>query len=128
MFRPLNFPQPDSIRNEFTLQREATNWLSTYHQDVLFTSTCGGAGSRTTHHKMLATGYLKGVPDMLILNPPIAIEFKWKTRPLRVEQNHVIDKLRQTGIWKVFVIRSFEEFVDTMNRELVNAPATRESS
>ncbi len=118
MFRPPIIPQPESIRNEFTLQREATNWLSTYHQDVLFTSTCGGAGSRTTHHKMMATGYLKGVPDMLILNPPIAIEFKWQNRPLRPEQVYVIDKLKQSGIWKVFVIRSFADFVTIMNGEL----------
>ncbi len=118
MYRQPIIPQPDSICNEFTLQREATNWLSTYHQNIIFTSTCGGAGSRTTHHKMMATGYLKGIPDMLILNPPIAIEFKWQNRPLRPDQIKVINELKQVGIWKVFVIRSYDEFVNVMTREL----------
>ena len=118
MFRPPRLPTPTSIVNEFTLQRECVNWLSTYHQHVIFTSTCGGAGSKTTHSKMMATGYLKGIPDMLLLNPPIAVEFKWGNRPLRPEQKMVIEELNRCGNWKVFVIRSFDEFVSIMTREL----------
>ncbi len=118
MYRPSRIPQPDSITNEFTLQRECVNYLSTYHQDILFTSTCGGAGSKTTHHKMLATGYLKGIPDLLILDPPIAIEFKYGNRPLRPEQKIVIVDLRKSGKWQVFVIRSYEEFLDIIGKNI----------
>ncbi len=120
MYRVPARPKPELIRNEFTLQRECVNWLTTYRQDLIFTSTCGGTGSKNTHSKMLATGYLKGIPDLLILDPAVAIEFKWKTRPLRTEQKFVIDQLKRTNKWTVHIIRTYDEFVELFNSPLLS--------
>ncbi|MDM7322422.1 MAG: VRR-NUC domain-containing protein [Gammaproteobacteria bacterium] len=84
----------------------------------------GGKRPKGEAGKLRAMGTKPGVPDLLLPFPSpsgawkgLAIEFKSATGKLTPQQKAWLDQMAAAG-WKTAVIRSLDEFIDTMHEFL----------
>lgn len=102
------------VVTEYEMQKEFVKWIRVNHPTVLFCATVGGKSCHLIENvKARATGYNKGVPDIIVYEPRngyhgLAMELKTKTGTLQDAQREWIDKLQQRR-YKVCVPRSVEE-------------------
>lgn len=102
---------------EYVMQRHCVDYLKSEHPLLVFTATVGGAHltrGPIGFAKLRASGYLNGIPDLLIFEPRgkfhgLFIELKLPGRPLRVEQASVHARLIDRG-YRTETCYSFDEF------------------
>lgn len=100
--------------SEYAIQKEFVRWLRTNHPTVLFCATVGGKSCHMIENvKARATGYNKGIPDLIIYEARggfhgLAMELKTRSGTLSEEQQKWIDDLKLRG-YQVVVPRSVDE-------------------
>lgn len=110
--------------DEYTLQRDCISWLRSAYPDLQnrFTATVGGAHLKNgpiTYNKLRASGYLPGIPDVLIFKARypfhgLFIEMKTASGRVTEQQVAVHDALRAEG-YMLAVCRSIQEFQTTVS-------------
>jgi hypothetical protein len=110
--------------DEYTLQRDCINWLKSAYPDLQnkYTATVGGAHLKNgpiTYNKLRASGYLPGIPDVLIFKARhpfhgLFVEMKTTSGRVTEQQTAVHEALRFEG-YMVTVCRSIEQFQTTVS-------------
>lgn len=110
--------------SEYSIQKEFVRWVRTNHPTVLFCATVGGKSCHMIENvKAKATGYNKGVPDLIIYEARggyhgLAMELKSTVGSLSEEQRKWLDDLEERK-YKTAVPRSVDEckqvFIDYFN-------------
>lgn len=105
--------------DEYTLQKDCINWLKSDFPTLKnrFTATVGGArlaSGPASYAKLRASGYLPGIPDVLIFKAQqpyhgLFIELKTARGVVSETQATVHAALRSEG-YCVVVVRSFDAF------------------
>jgi len=91
--------------SELQLQIAVVRYLQMQPREILFNGSAGGIRtSMSQAKKMKASGYRKGWPDLLIMEPRgefhgLAIELKVKGNYPSAEQKKVIQDLKERGYW-----------------------------
>ena len=92
---------------------------STQDAGILYCATQGGVRvSIGTARKMVASGYRKGIPDLMIYTPRngkvgLALELKTKTGKASDHQIEWIEGLREAG-WDAHVVKGYDACVDAL--------------
>lgn len=92
---------------------------STQKAGILYCATQGGVRvSIGTARKMVASGYRKGIPDLIIYNPQggkvgLALELKTKIGKTSEFQDKWIEDLQSHG-WEAKVVKGFDECADAL--------------
>jgi hypothetical protein len=92
---------------------------STQDAGILYCATQGGVRvSIGTARKMVAAGYRKGIPDIMIYTPQngkvgLALELKTKTGRPSDHQIEWIQNLRSAG-WDAHVVKGYDACVDAL--------------
>lgn len=100
--------------SEYAIQKEFVKWIRINHPTVLFCATVGGKSCHMIENvKARATGYNKGVPDLIIYEARggkhgLAMELKSTAGSLSEEQKKWIADLETRG-YKTVVPRSVDE-------------------
>ena len=100
--------------SEYAIQKEFVRWIRTNHPTVLFCATVGGKRTHLIENvKARATGYNKGVPDLLIYEARggyhgLAMELKSTSGALSEEQKKWLEDL-EARKYKTVVPRSVDE-------------------
>lgn len=87
------------LQSEREIQCGVVHYLRTHPQDILFCATVGGVPcSRVSRGRMVASGYQKGIPDLVIYEARagfhgLFIEFKSKTGRISPHQTEWLQKL-----------------------------------
>lgn len=97
---------------ETQLQAACFQWAhNTFPQirGLLFSVPNGGTRNKIEAMTLKATGLISGIPDMILIHPLTAFEFKSETGRLSPNQEKIIELWREKGI-PVYIIKSFEDF------------------
>lgn len=92
---------------------------STQDAGILYCATQGGVRvSIGTARKMVASGYRKGIPDLMIYNPRngsvgLALELKTKTGKPSEHQIEWIESLKECG-WDARVVKGYDACVEAL--------------
>ncbi len=106
----------NKVVTEYEMQKEFVKWIRMNHPTILFCATVGGKSCHLIENvKARATGYNKGVPDLLIYEPRngfhgLAMELKTRTGTLKPEQQVWLDELKSRK-YQVCVPRSVDECI-----------------
>lgn len=112
-------------QQEHLLQCACVRWFAYQwpeYRGLLFAVPNGGARSKATAGKLKAEGVVAGVADLLLLVPSqgyhaLCIEMKTETGRQSHEQKEWQAKVEAAG-YKYVVVRSLEEFINTINNYL----------
>lgn len=112
---------------EYVIQKKCIAWIRATHPDILVTATVGGVrltSGPAGAAKLKASGYLNGIPDILIFEPRndkhgLFIEMKAPGKKPSDDQIKIIDTLKTKG-YEVSVENSEEGFKETVTRYLSN--------
>lgn len=92
-------------QTERQIQCDVVHFLRSHPQDILFCATVGGVPcSRVSRGRMVASGYEKGIPDLIIYEPRggfhgLFIEFKSKTGRISPHQDQWLQRLSARGYY-----------------------------
>lgn len=92
---------------------------STQDAGILYCATQGGVRvSIGTARKMVASGYRKGIPDIMIYTPQgdkvgLALELKTKTGRASEHQVEWVQNLKEAG-WEAKVVKGYDACVDAL--------------
>lgn len=98
--------------SEATLQAACFQYAhNTFPQlrGLLFSVPNGGTRNKIEAMTLKATGTISGIPDMILIHPLTAFEFKSETGRLSPNQEKIIELWRSKGI-PVHIIKSFDQF------------------
>ncbi len=107
-------------QHESKLQSECVRWFRIRFPDgLIFAIPNGGARTIKTATYLKKEGVLAGVPDLQVIarGQIYFIEMKYGAGKVTEIQKAVHEKIEQNG-GSVFVVRSFDEFVDLNERLL----------
>lgn len=99
---------------ETQLQAKCFQWAhNTFPQirGLLFAVPNGGTRNKIEAMTLKATGTTAGIPDMILIHPLTAFEFKSDKGKLSPNQMKIIDMWRSKGI-EVHIIKTVEQFKD----------------
>ena len=99
-------------QTEDQLQAQCYQWaFNTYPtiRGLLFSIPNGGHRNQIEAMKMKATGLTPGIPDMVLISPIIAFEFKTAIGKLSPAQEKIHSRWETAGV-RVEIIRDFETF------------------
>lgn len=102
------------VITEYEMQKEFVKWIRVNHPTVLFCATVGGKTCHLIENvKARATGYNKGIPDIIVYEPRngyhgLAMELKTRNGVLSPEQKEWIDALNKRK-YRACVPRSVDE-------------------
>ena len=105
---------------ELHLQIAVVNYLKMLKGNILFNGSAGGVRTSIKQAvKMKLSGYRKGFPDLIILEPRgeyhgLAIELKVKGNYASIYQKEVIKQLRERG-YKAEVCTGFDQAKETID-------------
>ena len=107
---------------ESMIQKVVVRHIRNHHPEVLFTCSPATAKSARQGHENKLMGYLKGIPDLIILLPNkgyngLMIELKTDKGTVKPEQRDILEKLNGLG-FKAVVCRSAEEAISTFENYL----------
>lgn len=114
-------PRKTRVEHESNMQIACVRWFRFQYRDVLiFSIPNGGKRGKTTAYFMKLEGALAGVPDLCV---PVAkggyhglyLELKDGDKGKQSEaQKAIIEELQRQN-YKVVVVRSLEQFMNTIN-------------
>ena len=112
------------VQNELKIQIAVVNWIKSNFPELLYCASAGGMRtSLSVAKKMKASGYVKGIPDLQIMQPTrdkngMFIELKANAKCYATkEQKEWIEKLNQRGYYAV-VCKSFDSAIDEITNYL----------
>ena len=109
------------MMTEYEIQTKLVRYIRLKYPDLLMavSPAAGFKVSRGVAMKMIAMGYQKGTPDIIILEPRqgyhgLCLELKAEKGILSDEQKLYLQKLALKG-YDVLTVYSLEEAIDTLN-------------
>ena len=95
------------------------NTYSNY-RNLFFAVPNGGKRDIREAMKLKATGVIAGIPDMILLHSSTCIGFEFKAeKGVLSDSQKKIHKIWNDNNYKVFVIKSFEEFVEIIEKVII---------